>query len=343
LSKSINIYITDNDENYSFFKNSIVITSEAKSATDISTSTLLICLISTCAGVFIYIIYAIIKELTNVYCVYKSEVESLTGKKVLATITDYSRNNSKSKKIQFLKMFKHKSNENVGLITDFESPAGEAIQQLQANISFYNLHNDMKVIGITSSNRSEGKSTTICNLAKLYAEKGAKVCIVNIDIRRPSIHRLLNIENKIGVVEYVRGEADLEHIIQHVGNLDVITSGTINPFPTKIIESAEMKTLMEKLRGIYDYIFIDTPPVLTVSDVLFSIPLTDGFILTCSQNETRKGSLTSTIKTLESMDCNIIGIVMNKVTEFSKDYSDNYKYYRYNKSSYGYSTKEIKK
>ena len=333
LNKSVEI--TNNEEKYAFFKNTIVITSRASSASDVSTSSVLICILSTLAGLFLYIVYAIFRELTNVYCISKKEIEAMTHKKVLAVIPDYSEDNS-NKIVAMLRKFRHRSNEKVGLINDFNSPAGEGIQQLQANISFYNLHNDIKVIGVTSSNRSEGKSTTICNLANLYAEKGVKVCVVNIDIRRPSIHRLLNIENKVGIVEYVRGEADLDHIIQHVGKLDVISSGTINPFPTKIIESCEMKELIGKLRNIYDYIFIDTPPVLTVSDTLFSVSFTDGFLITCSQNETRKGSLKSTIDTLENMDGNIIGIVMNKVTEFSKDYTDHYKYYKYDKSTYSY-------
>lgn len=328
------IELTNTIEEYSFFKDTIVVTSEANQAYDVSTSSLLICILSTSAGFFLYVILSIFLELTNVYCIEKKELESLTNEKVISVIPDYSKNKNKNKLKNLLPFCKNKKSEKVGLIEDFNSPAGEGIQQLQANLSFYNLHGDLQVIGVTSSSRSEGKSTTICNLAKLYAEKGSKVCIVNIDIRRPSVHRLLKVENKIGIVEYVRGETDLEHIIQHVGNLDVISSGTINPFPTKIIESTEMKRLIERLRSRYEYIFVDTPPVLTVSDTLFAIPFTDGFLITCSQHETRKGSLKTTVETLKNMDCNIVGIVMNKVTEFSKDYIDHYKYYRYNKSTY---------
>jgi len=332
------VEITNTNEEYTFFKNTIVITSEATNATDISTSSTLIYLLSGFAGLFLYGIIAIILELTNVYCLDKKGIENLTDKKVLAIIPDYSNEKIKNKFFERIKkrLKKNKDEEEVALITDYNTPAGESIQQLQANISFYNLHSDTKVIGITSSNRSECKSTTICNLANLYAEKGAKVCVVNLDIRRPSVHHILNVKNKVGVVEYVRGETDLDHVIQHAGKLDVISSGTINPFPTKIIESPEMKKLIDRLRGMYEYIFVDTPPVLSVSDTLFAVHLVDGFLITCVQNETRKGSLRTTIETLENVNCNIIGIVMNKVTVFSKDYSDHYKYYKYNKQIYRY-------
>jgi len=228
-------------------------------------------------------------------------------------------------------IFNKKQNKNseIGLIKNFEGLACENIQKLQANISFASVHDSIKVIGVTSANRSEGKSTVVCNLANIYAEKGKKVCIVNLDIRRPSIHKIFDIKNVFGVVEYVRGEADISQVIQHVGKLDVISAGSKTPFPAKIIQAPEMQELINLLRERYDYVLIDLTPLLAVSDALYTIPLVDGFLVICAQHETHKRTLVAAIDLLKQANANIIGIVMTKVTEYSAADSDGagYGYY----------------
>jgi len=231
------------------------------------------------------------------------------------------------------KIFKKKQNleDEIGLIKNFDGLACENIQKLQANISFASVHDSIKVIGVTSANRSEGKSTTVCNLANIYAEKGKKVCIVNLDIRRPSLYKILKVKNVVGVVEYVRGEADLSKVIQHSGKIDVIAAGSKTPFPAKIIQAPEMKELISILREKYDYVILDTTPLLAVSDALYTVPLVDGFLMVCTQHETRKRTLVAAVELLNHAKANIIGIVMTKVTEYSSGENDGYGYgYYYN-------------
>ena len=313
LDDSLKLINTDGGD-YAFLKDALKITSRASKTgvEDVATSTTLICAVSLVIGLIIGIIYAIVKELTNVFVISKKELELASGLKILGTIPDYSEAHKKHKN----GLKKHaRFDENVGLIEDMGSIASEKIQILQTNISFAAIDKEIKVISVTSAVQSEGKSTTLGNLAKLYAEKGLKVCVIDLDIRRSSIHKLFGIKNQAGIVEYVRGEADLKHVIQNVGGVDIITSGSKTPFPTKIIQSPKLKTLIEDLRAQYDYILIDTTPVIVVADALLLSQLVDGFLLVCAQHSTRKREFDEAVEILNRANAPVIGGVMTMVTE----------------------------
>jgi len=317
---------------YGFLKDALKITSRARETgtVDVATSTTLIGAVSLVIGLIIGVIYAIVKELTNVFVVSKKELETTSGIKILGTIPDYSEAHQKHKN----GLKKHmRFEENVGLIDDMGSIASEKIQILQTNISFAAVDKEIKVISVTSAIQSEGKSTTLGNMAKLYAEKGLKVCVIDLDIRRSSIHKLFGIKNQVGIVEYVRGEADLKHVIHKVDGVDIITAGTKTPFPTKIIQSPKLKTLIEQLRGEYDYILIDTTPVIVVTDALLVSQLVDGFLLVCAQHSTRKREFQDAVEVLTRANAPVIGGVMTMVTEDDGlrkgryGYNYNYSYY----------------
>lgn len=319
--------LISNSDDYGFLTNCLRITSYAAltSAEDVATSTTLITAVSLLVGLIIGVIYAIIKELTNVYVISKNELETATGIKVLGEIPDYS-NVKKNKWTQRAK----KHNEDVGLIKDLSSLASENIQKLQTNISFAAIEKEYQVISITSATQSEGKSTTLGNMAKLYAEKDLKVCVIDLDIRRPSAHTLFKIENKLGVVEYVRGEADLKHIIHKVDGVDVITAGSKTPFPLKIIQSHKIPELIEKLREQYDFILVDTTPIIAVADALIVSKYIDGFLLVCAQHSTVKAEFKESVETLNRAKANIIGAVMTMVTETDTSKKGKYGYgYKY--------------
>ena len=217
-------------------------------------------------------------------------------------------------------MAKQKETHTSLVIDNFSSVTAEAIQKLQTNISFAGVEHPLKVIGITSSIEGEGKSTLTVNMANTYAFRGAKVLIVNLDLRRPTIHRLLNIPNKIGITDYVTSD-DLkpEDIINTVpSGIDIINAGTRTPFSTKILNSPKMAELIEKLRPSYDYILVDTPPVLLVTDAIICSKFIDGMIVVCSQKRTKKKDLVTCVNTMEGNHVNIIGVVMTEVKDYSQ-------------------------
>jgi len=218
------------------------------------------------------------------------------------------------------------------LITDFSSSASEAIQKLQTSISFAFPDNPgPKVIGVVSSVQAEGKSTLAVNLANIYAARGAKVCLVNLDIRRPSIHRFFGIKNDIGIVEYVTGDEPLEKVIRHTAQgVDIINSGSKTPFPTKILSSPKMNEAFDSLKKMgYDYIIADNAPVLLVTDALLTSSYTDGFLFVASQHISKKKDTANGLNILKNAKINVIGIVMTEVTDFrdAGDSSNGYYYY----------------
>ncbi len=227
-----------------------------------------------------------------------------------------------------------------GLIKDFNSPEADAIIRLQANIEFASLDKKINCFAVTSAQEAEGKTTTTCNLALVYAEKGLKVCIVDLDLRQPAIHKALGCKNQLGLVDYVKGDCDIDDIVQHVDAIDVITPGSHTPFPTKFIQSKKTADLIKELRGKYDYVLIDTPPVLVLSDAYLIGQEVDGFLIVCSQHISKKKDVVAACRSLEEKRMNIIGVTMVKVTSDEDQGKGGYGYgYKY---GYGYHKNEEK-
>lgn len=221
-----------------------------------------------------------------------------------------------------------------GLIHDFDSPEADAIIRLQTNIDFASLDHHINCYAITSAQEAEGKTTMACNLALLYAEKGLKVALLDLDLRQPSIHKLFHLENKIGIVEYVKGDVtSLSDIAHTAKGVDIITAGSHTPFPSKVLGSPKMAELINQLKKEYDYVILDTPPVLVVSDAYLVGQDVDGFLVVCSQHVSKKKDVAAACKSLEERNINIIGIAMTMVTSDEDSGKGGYGY------GYGYSSK----
>lgn len=203
----------------------------------------------------------------------------------------------------------------VGLIKDSFSPEADAIIRLQTNIEFASADKKVSCYAITSPKEKEGKTITSCNLAKMYAEKGASVVLVDLDLRKPSIHNLFGVNNEAGVVEYVKGEIDsLDKIIHHADGIDIVTAGTDTPFPAKILSSDKLKELISLLKGKYEYVLIDTPAALVVSDAFLIGREVDGFLVVCAQHISKKKDVVEAVKSLKEKHMNVLGIAMDMVT-----------------------------
>lgn len=215
--------------------------------------------------------------------------------------------------------------------TDPKSPISEAFRNMRTNVHYTNIDKEIKVIQITSSIQSEGKSTITANYAVTLAQSGKKVLIIDCDLRRPNIHRMFALPNINGLTNVLIRENQLEKCIKYtkVEDLFVLVAGPIPPNPSEMLESNRMKEIITTVRENFDVIILDSPPVLPVSDALIISNLADGTIVNVAVGITEKDLFKRTIDSLENVGSNIIGTVVNKASTNDKRYNSygyNYEY-----------------
>ena len=220
---------------------------------------------------------------------------------------------------------------------NLEFTATEQYKLIRANLDF-TLHADEKcpIIGVTSSMRGGGKSTTAVKLAYDCAEKGSKVLLIDADLRIPSIAKKLNIESSPGLADLLRGKgAQLSEFKSHLlDNWYVLPSGDIPPNPSELLGSSRMENVLKQLREVFDYIIIDLPPVNIVSDAISISSLISGMIVVIREEYTDKKELERCIRQLKLSNVRVLGCVMNETKSGSHSYGKykKYKYYKYYKS-----------
>lgn len=236
--------------------------------------------------------------------------------------------------------------EEVSLLCDqMHFDAKEAYKLLRTNILFCLPDNEVcRTIGITSAIRGEGKSTVAINLAYTFAVMKARVLLIDMDMRLPSIATKLNISKGKGLSDVLIGNATLKEAIRTTdkySNWDVLLSGSIPPAPSELIGSEKMEKLIRRLEREYDFIIIDLPPVNIVSDALVAKDILDGYVLVVRQDYSDKNSLSDCLRQLGFLNANILGFTMtdsNNENHYYKKYGKRYgKYYnKYYKKHYGY-------
>lgn len=211
----------------------------------------------------------------------------------------------------------------------------ESYKELRTNIMFFFAKKGCKVIAVTSSIASEGKSTTCFNTAITFAETGAKVLVIDCDMRRPNVAKLLNVKGDKGLSNILVGESTVDQVLIHseYSGLDVITAGNIPPNPTELLTSDNVSATIEALKEKYDYIFLDTPPVTIVTDAILLSKVCDGFIVVVRQTRAEKKMLTDAVSKLRFVDAKIIGFVFNGVVVSKSGYGYYKKNYKYSKYS----------
>ncbi len=206
--------------------------------------------------------------------------------------------------------------EKINLITytDPKSPIAEAYRTIRTNLQFAGVDKPMKSIVVTSAVQNAGKSTVISSLGVVMAQAGHKVVILDCDFRNPTIHKIFSLHNK-GVTNYLAGSMDYHTLIQKVDteNLDILVSGPVAPNPSELLSSKKMAELLNSLRKEYDYVLIDTPPVLPVTDAAALSPKVDGVILVVPSGEATVSSLKLAKNRLRLAGANIVGCILNKV------------------------------
>lgn len=208
-----------------------------------------------------------------------------------------------------------------------KDPASEAFRTLRTNIHYSSLDKDIRVIAVTSAGPGEGKSTISSNLAAAVAQSGKKVLLIDSDLRRPSIHKVFGISNKIGLSNLlIEGLKVGDVALKSAANLDVLTAGTIPPNPSEILISKKLSSFLEEMKVQYDTIVIDTPPVAVVTDAQILATKADGVLLVVSQSQATIDAVKKAKELLVSVNANILGVVLNKVEQKSDQM---YSYYYY--------------
>lgn len=197
---------------------------------------------------------------------------------------------------------------------DPQSPRAEAFRQLRTNLQFVDVDNPRKVIVVTSSLPSEGKTTTLANLAIALASAGHRVAVVEADLRRPKLADLLGLERAVGLTSVLSGRVRLDQAVQHwSGGVDLLASGPLPPNPSELLASQQMLGLIAEMRAQYDTVLIDTPPLLPVTDAAAVAPATDGAILVCRFKETTRDQVGQAAGALEAVSARLLGTVFTLV------------------------------
>ena len=222
-------------------------------------------------------------------------------------------------------------------IEEPNSVVAESYRRAKVSLDFASVDHKIQVLMCSSAVSGEGKTTNMLNLAAVIAEDKKKVLVLDLDLRKPKTHRAARSENKEGVTDVLAGKCELEAAIKHSENLpfDILNRGSKVPNPNALLGSKELADLIEKLRGMYDMILVDCPPVLAVSDCMVVAPLTDACIYIVSQNASDKNASIEAVKTLR--DNNVIGCLFVGIDskKYGKYGSYNHYYYSgyYNEQS----------
>jgi capsular exopolysaccharide synthesis family protein len=202
------------------------------------------------------------------------------------------------------------------------SALGEAYRNLRTALLLSRAGSPPKVTLVTSAMAGEGKTVTAVNTAAMLAQLGAKVLLIDADMRRPRCHRVLDLDNHLGLTEVLTGVRDLHDLIRStaVDNLFLLSSGSVPPNATELLGSSKMQEVVTELQQIYDYIVIDSPPVMPVSDALLLSIIVDGVLLVTNASRTPKQQVKAARARLEYARAKIFGTVLNRVRIHHSEY-----------------------
>ena len=284
-------------------------------------------------GLFIPLLFIIIFDFLNNKILDKNDIEKQTNAPILGFIS----HNKLSTEIPVVK--------NPG------STLSESFRSVRTNLKYFIKDFKNPVISVSSTITGEGKTFFSTNLAAILAVSGKKVLLVGLDLRKPRIHKIIGVNNDIGISNLLIGEEKFENVVikTEIENLWYAPSGPVPPNPAELIESPSMVEFIEKAKKRFDYIIIDTPPVAIVTDALLVSPFTDFYIFVVRQRYSSKNTIGLIDELHKNENIKSLGIVVNDINVsgyygyglrygYSMGYGYNYGYnYYYQYGKYGYS------
>ncbi|AST08054.1 capsular biosynthesis protein [Anoxybacillus flavithermus] len=213
--------------------------------------------------------------------------------------------------------------------TNPKSPISEQYRTIRTNIQFSVVDRPLRSIMVTSSAPAEGKSTTVANLAVVFAQQGKKVLLIDADLRKPTVHYTFRKDNHVGLTNVLTKQAALHIAVKEteVENLFVLTSGPIPPNPAELLGSAAMEELLAEAYDQFDVVLFDTPPVLAVTDAQILANQCDGTILVVQSGKTEIEAAQKAKELLLAAKGKLLGVVLNQ----KKQKESSYYYYYGNK------------
>lgn len=280
-------------------------------------------LLGVLGGLGIGIGLAILREVLDTKVRSKEDIEAVTGLPIVGMIGHDPESTTQP----------------LVVLKDPRNPLAEAFRALRTNLSYLNVEDGPNTLVITSAGPGEGNTTTVVNLAVAMADSGARVALIDADLRKPSVAKVLGIEGGVGLSDLLAGNASFDDVLQHFGRheLFVLPAGRIPPNPSELLGSTAMGKVLDMLSERFDYVIVDTPPVLAVTDSTILSTRVGGTLMIAAANKVRKQELSNALGALETVEGKVLGVVVTMVpTKGPGAYSYSSYSYRY----YGSSSKD---
>ena len=215
-------------------------------------------------------------------------------------------------------------------------PSVEAFRVLRTNLKYASVDKKIQKIMITSAEPDVGKTELAVNLAVVFAQSGSEVMLIDADMRRPKVHHRLGLNNRTGISRvFARGLDQMNELVirsTNVPKLSILTTGPLPPNPSELLGSEKMSEIISYYCDRLDYLIIDTPPIMAVTDAVILSRLVDGVLLVAKPGETQTGALKQTVDRLRQVNANLLGVVLNEITQNGHGYYyKGYQYYNYQK------------
>jgi protein-tyrosine kinase len=207
-----------------------------------------------------------------------------------------------------------------------KSPISEQYKTIRTNIQFSSVDKTIQTLMVTSSGPGEGKSTTVANLAVVFAQQGKKVLLIDADLRKPTAHYTFRLDNHTGLTNVLTKQATVDQAVNEtdVENLFVLPSGPIPPNPAELLGSQTMVEFLSQITETYDLVLFDTPPVLAVTDAQILANKCDGTILVVHSGKTENEAAVKAKELLVNAKGKLLGVVLNQKKQKESQY---YYYY----------------
>ncbi len=216
----------------------------------------------------------------------------------------------------------------------------EAYKTIRTNLLFALAPINNKVIVVSSAEPNAGKSTVSCNLAITMAQTGARVLLIDADMRKPSQHKTFRVPKAKGLSRILSGQLTAEDCLVRdaARGLDLIPCGALPPNPSELLGSDAMRDLLEQMALQYDYVFVDTPPLGVVSDSLVLVEEAAGMVLVARQGQTTYDELQNAVEAVRGCHGNLLGVVISDMRENPRTYGRYDRYHYYKAYDYSYTT-----